>query len=129
MSDQIKILGRSATLPPIDRVLVKIHVDFGPSFGPETMNRSEFVTRLRQLAIDRHNNFLGVMFSHFADHIEAAARYFPGEQFSLDHPATLHGFECTYGGDGSCDDCSISHPGGTCCTCECDGTTSCEPCG
>jgi hypothetical protein len=112
---------------------INMQISLGPAFAAESLTRRELVTRLREIASRRRGGFLGQMYDHWADHIEAAAKHFKddprhAQRFSLDAPANLS-FDASYGGEGSCDGCSLSHPGGSCCSCTHDDVTSCEPCG
>jgi hypothetical protein len=125
----MKIIGKSNPAKRPKKFLVRMTVSFGPAFHPGPLTRREFIAKLREAASRRPASFLGPMFSHFADHIEAAAKKFPHGEYGLDAPANLDDIFNTYGGEGSCPGCSVSHPGGSCCSCEHEGITSCEPCG
>lgn len=108
---------------------VKMSVSFGPGFHRGPLTRRQFAARLRELAKERPTHFIGMMFAHYADHIDAAAEAFPNSRYSLDAPASLENLATSYDGCGSCTECSISHPGGDCANCTHDDVTSCEPCG
>ena len=123
----MKILGLVKDLPPKHEPVIQMKVTFGPGFAAGPLTRKQFIEKLRETAKRKSNSFLGEMFEHYADHLEAAAKHLGGKH-SLDEPANLS-FDNAYYGEGSCDGCSLSHPGGSCCRCDHDDVSSCEPCG
>ena len=123
----IKILGLKKDHPAKKEPLITMTVNFGPAFTNGKLTRKQFVEKLRETANRRKNSFLGEMFNHYADHLEAAAAHLGGN-YALDKTANLH-IENAYYGEGSCSGCSLSQPGGSCCRCDHDDVSSCEPCG
>ena len=99
------------------------------AFHKGSLNRREFIEKLREFAKRRKNSFLGQMFEHYADHIEEAATKFPDGMHSLDAPVNFEHIMNAYYGEGSCSNCSVAHPGGSCCTCIIGDVAHCEPCG
>jgi hypothetical protein len=123
----MKVIGESSELDPPkeDHRVVSLHVDFGPTFSHKQLNRGDFAKLLREQSVKHPHSFIGTMMSHFADHIEAAAKYAPGGAYALSAPAN-HVMDATYYGQGSCSNCGSVDD--TCCACIHDGITSCEPC-
>ena len=127
------VLGLAKDRKPIQKLEIEMEIRLGPDLVSGNLTRRELAAKLRERAARRKSSFLGMMYSHWADHIEEVAEHIKdnselSEKYSLDAPAVV-AFNCSYGGEGSCDDCSYSHPGGSCCSCVCDDMYHCEPCG
>lgn len=123
----MKVIGKAADLEPLSdsqRVL-SLHVEFGPNFTNKSLTRGQFAGLLRSSSKKHPKSFIGDMMNHFADHIEAAAKYDSSGSYALTAAAS-HTMDATYYGQGSCSNCGSVND--TCCTCIHDGITSCEPC-
>jgi hypothetical protein len=123
----MKILGKAIDMEQpaeSDRVL-SISVDFGPKIKSHATTRGDLARTLRATATKHPKSFIGQMMDHFAEHIEAAAKYDPNGKYALS-ALVSHPMDATYYGQGSCENCGSVND--TCCTCIHDGINSCEPC-